>query len=153
MGAKQTLTKMAELANTGSRDLLVRQLAIELSGKFLQKDYEAEACRCLSFCRDNIRYIRDIYSVEVLQYPRQTLEIGAGDCDDKAILCAALLASIGHRVRFVAIAFMPGHYSHVWLQTYLPRPGKWLDLEPTEPLSCGERVPHAPRATYLYREL
>jgi transglutaminase-like putative cysteine protease len=67
------------------------------------------------------------------------LQIGAGDCDDKAILLAALLSSIGHRVRFIGVATVPNMYNHVWLQCLLQ--GRWIDLEPTEPVQLGERIP------------
>jgi tetratricopeptide (TPR) repeat protein len=45
-------------------------------------------------------------AVDYLQFPRQTLEYRAGDCDDLAILYAALLESIGISAAFVTV---PGH--------------------------------------------
>lgn len=138
-GAKQTLGEMTKLALEGSQSLPVRTLAMELTRGLPQKDYRREACTLLRYCRDRIRYVRDIYSVEVLQTPDITVQVGGGDCDDKSILLAALLASIGHRARFIAIAFLPGQYSHVWVQAFID--GEWLDLEPTEPIVCGKRVP------------
>lgn len=95
--------------------------------------------------------MRDIYTVETLQMPARTLESRYGDCDDKAMLLAALLASIGHQVRFIAVAFQPGQFVHVWLQDWVG--GAWLDLEPTEPIPCGQRVPDQAGAEYLTCEL
>jgi transglutaminase-like putative cysteine protease len=58
------------------------------------------------------------------------LRLGAGDCDDKSILAAALLASIGHPTRFIACGFVgDGSYSHVFAQTKIA--GKWVTLECT----------------------
>jgi len=45
-------------------------------------------------------------AVDYLQFPRQTLEYRAGDCDDLSILYAALLESIGISSAFVTV---PGH--------------------------------------------
>jgi tetratricopeptide (TPR) repeat protein len=45
-------------------------------------------------------------SVDFLQFPRQTLEYKAGDCDDLSILYTALLESVGIRTAFITI---PGH--------------------------------------------
>lgn len=137
---------MADLARKGLRDQRIRNLAVQittdgfLSGAGLQqKDFEGEAERLHAFVRDQIRYVRDTDGVELLHDPVTLLETGAGDCDDKAILLASLLGSIGHQTRFVAVAFEPDIYSHVWVQDYLG--GAWVDLEPTEPLPSGESVP------------
>jgi len=67
---------------------------------------------------------------------------------------AALLASIGHPVRFVAVAFEPAQFSHVWLQDWIDgRPGAWLDLEPTEPYPCGQAIPQHGAVDYLYQDV
>jgi tetratricopeptide (TPR) repeat protein len=44
--------------------------------------------------------------VDFLQFPRQTLEYRAGDCDDLSILYAALLEAVGIPTAFITI---PGH--------------------------------------------
>ncbi len=44
--------------------------------------------------------------VDYLQFPRQTLEFRAGDCDDLSILYSALLESVGIETAFITI---PGH--------------------------------------------
>lgn len=137
---------MAHLARKGLRDQRIRNLAVQIAtagflngSGLLQKDFEGEARRILAFVRDDIRYIRDTDGVELLHDPVTLLQIGAGDCDDKAILLAAMLGSIGHPTRFIAIAFEPELYSHVWVQDDLN--GAWVDLEPTEPLPFGCSIP------------
>ncbi len=45
-------------------------------------------------------------AVDFLQFPRQTLEYRAGDCDDLTILYSALLESVGIETAFLTI---PGH--------------------------------------------
>ncbi|MBI9100400.1 MAG: tetratricopeptide repeat protein [Spirochaetaceae bacterium] len=45
-------------------------------------------------------------SIDFLQFPKQTLEFKAGDCDDLSILFCALLESAGIKTAFVTV---PGH--------------------------------------------
>ena len=45
-------------------------------------------------------------TVDYLQFPRQTLQYRAGDCDDLSIMMCALLESVGIETTFVTI---PGH--------------------------------------------
>lgn len=45
-------------------------------------------------------------AVDYVQFPRQTLEYRAGDCDDLSAVYAALLESVGVRTAFITI---PGH--------------------------------------------
>jgi transglutaminase-like putative cysteine protease len=124
------------------RDLSVRLTTRGfLSGQGLkQKDFSGEVCRLTEFVRDDIRYVGDIDDTETLHTAEQVLLQGAGDCDDKALLLAAMLLSIGRSpVRFVAGAWdKPGEFEHVWLQWH--DGARWVDLETTEPLPCGQSV-------------
>jgi len=45
-------------------------------------------------------------AIDYLQFPRQTLEFKAGDCDDLSILYAALMESVGIETAFITV---PGH--------------------------------------------
>lgn len=142
---------MARLASKGTHNLEIRNKALSLTGGLAQKDFRGEACACLAFVRDQIRYVRDIYDVETIATPDWLLKICAGDCDDKATLLAALLGAIGHQVRFVAVAFAPDQFSHVWLQDHIG--GAWLDLEATEPYPCGQAIPTGDAVEFLYCEV
>ncbi|MBN2324964.1 MAG: tetratricopeptide repeat protein [Spirochaetes bacterium] len=51
-------------------------------------------------------FSKNSLSVDFLQFPKQTLEYRAGDCDDLSILYNALLESIGIETAFITI---PGH--------------------------------------------
>ena len=51
-------------------------------------------------------YVKNAAAVDYLQFPIQTLEFRAGDCDDLSILCCALLEAAGIETAFVTI---PGH--------------------------------------------
>lgn len=50
--------------------------------------------------------VANMLAVDYLQYPKQTLEYKAGDCDDLSILYASLLESLGVETAFITI---PGH--------------------------------------------
>lgn len=134
-GTRATLKIMARLVAEGRRALPVRLAAQQLVQPLRQRDYAAEVRQLHAFVRDRIRYVRDIRGVETLQDAERTLTLKSGDCDDKAVLLASLLESIGHRTRFHAVGFAPNSYSHVYAETYLGR--EWVALETTEPWATG----------------
>jgi len=53
-----------------------------------------------------VEFSKNSTSVDYLQFPRQTLEYRAGDCDDLSILYSALLESVGIETAFITV---PGH--------------------------------------------
>lgn len=126
------------MVREGKKQLPIRSLALSLVKNNLQQDWGAEIRDLHAFVRDRIRYVKDIRGVETLHTPVKLLEFGQGDCDDKSILLAALLESIGHPTRFVAVGFRPGNFSHVYVETKIGN--KWIGLETTKPWKAG-RVP------------
>jgi transglutaminase-like putative cysteine protease len=70
-----------------------------------------------------------------VQAPDVTLRDRQGDCDDQAVLIGALLTSIGHPVRFVAVGFRPGQFAHVYAET--PIGPNWVAVETTENWPVG----------------
>lgn len=131
---------MSELVKRGKKHPQIREKATSLVQNLGQKNYLGEIQALHQFVRDNIRYVRDIRGVETLHFPEQILTQEYGDCDDKVVLLASLLESIGHPTRFVAVGFKgPDEYSHVFVDTRYG-PG-WLTLETTENVSMGWRPP------------
>lgn len=64
----------------------------------------------------------------------QTRGIGQIDCDDLAMLAAAMACSIGLRARFVVVAFHPGGpFAHVYTEVAAPDGALWLAVDPTRP--------------------
>lgn len=150
-GIDFTLKQMSALTKEGKRDISVRITAAELCRNLPQKDFFGEILSCFAFVQDNIRYTRDIRDVETLHTAKRILEQEYGDCDDKCILLASMLESIGHPTRFVAVGFQPGEYSHVFVDTvYGPdqignngkRQKSWLSLDATEKKPIGWRPPN-----------
>lgn len=126
---------MRDLVTAFKTNPTIRELAIKVCAGLPQKDFTGEIKRIHEFVKNNIRYVRDVNGVETLQTPLATLEMGAGDCDDKSTLAAAMLESIGHPTRFVAMGFAPSSYSHVTVQTRIG--SNWRTVETTEPVELG----------------
>ena len=145
-GVKATLQMMKKLVNGddtyigGKKHPAIRAKALSLTHDLPQKDYIGEIHNLFDYVQNGIRYVRDIYNVETVHYPEQVMYQESGDCDDKAVLLASLLESIGHPARFVAVGFQPGHFSHVFVDTLIGN-GKWLSLDTTEPQPMGWRPP------------
>lgn len=131
---------MARLAREGKKSLPVRLAALQLVEPLQQRDWPSEVSALFEFVRDRIRYVRDVRGVETLQDAERTLTLRQGDCDDKSVLLAAMLQSIGHPARFHAVALQPGRFSHVYVDSLIG--GKWVALETTEPWPMG-RAPVA----------
>lgn len=148
-GIAATLRLMKQFAREGKTDTAVRVTAARLVQGCDQKDYACEVQTLHAFVRDQIRYLNDVDGVETVQTPFVTLQIRAGDCDDKSTLLAALLMSIGHPCRFQAIGFEPNVYAHVYVETKIG--ARWISLETTEPVEVGwEPNPKIVQARMVY---
>lgn len=145
-GINFTLGHMRRFVEQYKTSPQVRELALSLIRDLPQKDFRGEADRLFTFVKDRIRYVKDIHDVETVQTPVKTLELGAGDCDDKATLLAALLESIGHETRFHAMGFEKGTVSHVLLETRIN--GRWIAMDTTEPVNLGWLPPHIQTSIY-----
>jgi hypothetical protein len=99
-----------------------------------------QVCNTLAFVQQGIRYTADLSPqtgqlIEYPKYPLETLVEKKGDCEDQAILAAALLTCMGYKV---ALLILPPHVA-------LGIAG--FDHKP------GSRVIHASSGTtYLYAE-
>ena len=139
-GVADVLSRMAELAREGAARPAVQQVALEAtehlppdsSGHANRKDRRAVARAVYEFVLGAVAYRHDDHGVEQLQTPLASVRIGAGDCDDMAVLAAALLKSLGVPTRFRAIATdaaAPHAYTHVYCQ-YQDGLGKWRSCDP-----------------------
>lgn len=128
---RETLRQMVALVRQYKKDIgiitLARQIIDAAPGPANAKNYRDFVTLLQHFVRDRIRYVPDIHDTEMLQTPIRTLQIATGDCDDKATLLAALLASIGFATRFVALGFKNGPYTHVLAEVKLGT--RWVPLE------------------------
>lgn len=139
-GIIKTLKIMRALVREYKTNLTIRLLAQKITQKLPPKNYTREAIELHKLVRDKIRYVKDVNGVETIQTPIQTLRIGSGDCDDQALLVAALLESIGHKTQFIACGFRGEGYSHVFVRTKIGP--KWVSVECTEPWPLGKEPPN-----------
>jgi transglutaminase-like putative cysteine protease len=144
-GVRTTLRIMRDLVRKHRATLAVREFATRLTQHLPQKDWAGQVRALHEFVRDGVRYVKDVNGVETVQAPPYTLAMRYGDCDDKSTLLAALLESIGHPARFLAIGAAPGRFSHVLVETRIG--SRWIPLETTAPVVPG----WAPRASSKMR--
>jgi hypothetical protein len=106
------------------------------------REYLVMAQTIRAWLSGNFRFVPDPVGVELLRAPAVQLHtweqrgLITGDCDDAAILGAALGKAVGIRAAFVAVGFsMSGPLSHVY--TVLTGPPKRpisVDLDVTKPV-------------------
>ncbi len=118
-GTLVTARMIGEMIQSGAKDFYVRQKAIEIfrNAGVRPKDRFGEVCALYNWVKQNIRYTRDIFRVELLHSARRMLELRAGDCDDMTILLGAMLVSTGHPVRLILAGFRP-HKPHAYSHIY-----------------------------------
>jgi hypothetical protein len=85
----------------------------DLAGQLAKMGYKygtySEVSFILSFVQQNVKYKSDLETTGQEEYPRypvETLADKVGDCEDSAILAAAILKCLGYEV---ALFLMPGH--------------------------------------------
>jgi transglutaminase-like putative cysteine protease len=135
-GIRATLLEMRSIVRAWRKHPMIRQLAVELTGRCPDKDWTCEVRALHAWVRDRIRFVADVAEVETLQTPELTLANRAGDCDDQCIVLGSLLQAVGHPVRFVAVDLGAG-FSHVFCET--PIGAYWVATETTEPWELGRR--------------
>ena len=149
-GIDETLAHMARLSRDSRLSMKVRDTALSLIASCGHKDWACQVRAVHAFVRDQIQYVLDPVDVELVQTAERTLELRAGDCDDKTVLLASLLRAIGHPSRYVAIGFEPGVFCHVYLETKIG--DDWIPLETTEPVEVGWQPPPRLIRARLYRK-
>jgi hypothetical protein len=77
----------------------------------------------------NINYVRDPWNIERIQSPEVTIAQKAGDCDDHAILGAALLQSLGIQTGFRIVSRSGKHFDHIY--AVYQSPSGWKSFDTT----------------------
>lgn len=130
-----TLRHMRTLALSSLRNpaQTVRETALGCVSQCPERHWVAEIRACHEFVRDRIRYVMDPEDLELVATPEKTLQYGQGDCDDKSTLLAAMLKSINHPARFVAVGIRGESFSHVLVESKVNSTGidmrDWIPLE------------------------
>lgn len=115
----------------------IRELALRICSPINgnDKNYLLFTQKIFDFVQKKVGYVRDIRGIETIQSPLVTLQMGAGDCDDKSTLSACLLETIGLPTRFLAMGFVKGRFSHVVTQVNIRN--QWITLDCTENRPLG----------------
>lgn len=130
-GTVQTLAPMVGLVQCAVYDLGLRAFAHSLVDKLSGHDFDGEIQKIFEFVRDKIRYAKDPVSVELVQTPRLSLDLGFGDCDDKCVLLNSLLAALGHAVLFNVVSYDGVSFGHVFCSAWSRSRGDWISLDAT----------------------
>jgi predicted transglutaminase-like cysteine proteinase len=134
-GTDQTVEHMAKIAmgEFGAGSPRIRALALKIvrEAGVPEKDTDGEIVAVHRWVKRTLRYVRDPVGYELLTYPETlAFDVHDGDCDDHAVLEAALLGALGIASRFVTVGMSRQGMSHVYLEAYRHRVGKWLPLDP-----------------------
>jgi hypothetical protein len=130
-----TLAAMADAAHYAATTEKMRETAIDIVRSMYCGSPSDYVQAVDMFCRRSIMLIHE--ADEILIDPLKMLadiEQGraAGDCDDVAMLSAALLFSLGIETRFKAVfPHEAGHYQHVFTEYRLVPGGPWMPLDST----------------------
>jgi hypothetical protein len=149
-GIAQTIRYMqgVVLGNEGAASAEIRRQALTIVRPIASRDQQGEIAALLQWVKNNIAF-RGEYK-ETVQTPLVTLQLLAGDCDDHCTLLAALLLSIGYKVRFNTVAADPSApwaFSHVFTEVFQRKTGQWIALDATVPGSFpGWRPPRVTRS-------
>lgn len=128
---------------------VVRLFALKLIREkgIAPKDYMGEIEALYTFVRDEIPYRKDAAFLDTFTEAEQQIKdylfgTPSGDCDDKAVLLASLLLSVGHIPRFVLTNNIPdGKYVHIYCEVKHPKEQSWIALETTEQVELGWAPP------------
>jgi len=129
---------MARLVRESAREPLVRHMSVDLVRSVYASHYADVVWGLKNFFMRHFRFIDE--PDEMIAAPSRLLrairEAGAawGDCDDAAVLAAAMLYSLGFGVRFRAVIEQPdGSFGHVFAEYKAPDSSLWLIFDPTVP--------------------
>lgn len=141
-GTWLTLVKMRSMVNREFLNPVVRLTASNIVSNISGKDGLVQAQEIRGWLESHVDFLRDPDGVEMLHGPiwqiKQILSTGRlqVDCDDVAMLSAALGKSIGLRARFVVVAFDYSNapYRHVWTELSPYSVDAWTDMDITRPM-------------------
>jgi hypothetical protein len=138
-GTEATLKLMKKLVMGpwGARNPGVVRVAREAVRHVGSKDYVAEAGAIYDYVKRHVRYRLDPVALEWVQTPLYTLTTQQGDCDDHAMLIAALAMAAGHRGAFRTVKGDPDRpesWSHVYGVIGVVKGGQteWLAADTTQ---------------------
>lgn len=139
-GSVATLAKMRSIVNASLVNPIVIAEGHRIANHIQARDYFAIAQTIRFFLAQNFRFIADPIGIELVRTPefllRQFNANGymTGDCDDAAVIGAALGKAVGIPANFVAVGFKRnGPLLHVFTELRPKFSGVIVDLDVTKP--------------------
>jgi hypothetical protein len=156
-GVAETIAAMCRLVDNAVKDPQVNRLAIGIVRGHGAWQPLRDLQSLYAYWQACFRYVEDpvgpLGPKETLRPVRDLLELCAGDCDDSAMVMAALAGTLGYETRFVTVAADasdPSQFSHVYSEALIqPHDGsapRWVAMDCARP---GARFGLAPQ--YYYR--
>jgi len=150
-GTFTVVDRMAELVRSRVAHPVVRAAAVDLANKVPAQHLSGQIAAVRKFLERRVPFLSDPSGVELLHDPVLLLEDirergqARGDCDDVAVLGAALGGAMGLSARFIVVGFRGPNepFEHVW--TELHDGTAWRELDVTRP-----RTAEAPAHTREY---
>jgi transglutaminase-like putative cysteine protease len=117
-----------------------------------------QVCAIFDMVKEEIKYVSDPRENDIWEPANVTLRIGAGDCEDQAILLSSLLEAVGGTTRIyltdshafaavylgngtdeieAAVKGIRAYYGNVDVNYLTDEYGSWLMLDPTSSLYAG----------------
>lgn len=155
-GTYSTISEMRRVANAALMQPDVIQVANELVEGDPVNNPTAYITSIRRFLSNKVSFVPDPIGVELLRTPRALLGDIArrgftqGDCDDVAVLGAALGKAVGVPARFSVVGFHgpQGPLRHVWTDL-LDRPHeRWRELDTTRPVEMPPGLVISRRETF-----
>lgn len=123
---EQSVDIFRQVAHSRKKEALVRETALRILSekKIPSQHYYSEAKAIGEWVQKNVRYVRDIKSVETLYDPLTLIDKvsrgeAQGDCDDMSVLIASLLLSIGHTPYYAIVKYAKdAPFSHIYVVVY-----------------------------------
>lgn len=143
-----TLELMKKYATEASKDPKIFILSRAIVRDIEPNNKIGQAQVILTWVKQNIQYISDIYGVETIIYPVTLVEkIKSGDCDCLSSLVASMILSVGIPCRFAVVKIETPEWSHVYVEALINNTWKALDASSTES-SVGWECAYKEKKTY-----
>jgi len=140
-GTMQTVQRMRRIVNDATGDPLVRSVASRIAIAHSSKFGLLQARGIRAYLDERTVFLRDPAGRELLHTPALLLQTilregyVAVDCDDVAMLGAALGKAVGLRARFIVVGFSSptAPFRHIWTELSDPAVTQWVELDVTRP--------------------
>lgn len=147
-GVQQTVALMYRLVDEGVKDPRVNRYAIDIvrNSGIPQHDPMSAARAIFAAVEHAFFFVNDPVgphgAKETLRPPFETIQLGAGDCDDFTVLMLSLMGTIGIEGRIRTVASdetAPQEFSHVYPEVYLE--GSWIPADAARPNAAFGKAP------------